>query len=74
MDRVRHGGLNFFRVLVDLRDNGKRNINKYQPMFEKENDLKALYAETNEDWHGTLDRRFFAVLLSYIPSVVRMYG
>ena len=28
-------------------------------MFEKENDLKALYAETNEDWHGTLDRRFF---------------
>jgi polygalacturonase len=49
----------FFRVLVDLRDNGKRNINKYQPMFEKENDLKALYAETNEDWHGTLDRRFF---------------
>ena len=43
----------FFRVLVDLRDNGKRNINKYQPMFEKENDLKALYAETNEDWHGT---------------------
>ena len=28
----------FFRVLVDLRDNGKRNINKYQPMFEKEND------------------------------------
>ena len=63
----------FFRVLVDLRDNGKRNINKYQPMFEKENDLKALYAETNEDWHGTLDRRF-SVLLSYIPSVVRMYG
>lgn len=31
----------FFRVLVDLRDNGKRNINKYQPMFEKENDLKS---------------------------------
>jgi signal transduction histidine kinase len=30
----------FFRVLVDLRDNGKRNINKYQPMFEKENDRK----------------------------------
>ena len=31
----------FFRVLVDLRDNGKRNINKYQPMFEKENDLRS---------------------------------
>ena len=42
------------RQLVDLRDNGKRNINKYQPMFEKENDLKALYAETNEDWHGKM--------------------
>lgn len=49
----------FFRVLIDLRDNGKRNINKYQSMFEKENDMKSLYAETNEDWHGTLDRRFF---------------
>ena len=62
-----------FRVLVDLRDNGKRNINKYQPMFEKENDLKALYAETNEDCmaHWTVA---FSVLLSYIPSVVRMYG
>ena len=32
-------------------------------MFEKENDLKALYAETNEDWHGTLDRRFFLSLI-----------
>lgn len=49
----------FFRVLVDLRDNGKRDINKYQTLFEQENDMKALYAETNQDWHGTLDRRFF---------------
>ena len=32
----------FFRVLVDLRDNGKRNINKYQPMFEKEKDRKSV--------------------------------
>ena len=49
----------FFRVIVDLKDNGKRNINKYQPLFEQENDMKTLYAETNEDWHTTLDRRFF---------------
>ncbi len=49
----------FFRVLVDLRDNGKRNINRYQPMFEQANDMSALYADTNTDWHGTLDRRFF---------------
>jgi polygalacturonase len=49
----------FFKVMVDLRDNGKRNINKYQPMFEQTNDMATLYAETNEDWHSTLDRRFF---------------
>lgn len=48
----------FFRVIVDLRDNGKRDINRYQPMFEKANDMAALYAETNQDWHNTLDRRF----------------
>lgn len=49
----------FFKVLVDLRDNGKRDVNKYQPLFEKENNMEQLAAETNEDWHGTLDRRFF---------------
>lgn len=49
----------FFKVIIDLRDNGKRQVNKYQPMFEKVNDLKSLYAETNQDWHNTLDRRFF---------------
>lgn len=49
----------FFKVLVDLRDNGKREVNKYQKIFEDANDLKSLYAETNEDWHSTLDRRFF---------------
>lgn len=49
----------FFRVIVDLKAHGKRDINKYQPLFEQENDMKTLYAETNEDWHGTLDRRFF---------------
>lgn len=49
----------FFKVLVDLRDNGKRDVNKYQPMFEKANDVAQIAAETNEDWYGTLDRRFF---------------
>lgn len=49
----------FFKVLIDLRDNGKRDINKYQPLFEKENDMEQIASETNEDWHGTLDRRFF---------------
>lgn len=49
----------FFKVLIDLRDNRKRDVNKYQPLFEKENDVKKIASETNEDWHGTLDRRFF---------------
>lgn len=49
----------FFRILVDLKDNGMRELNKYQPMWEKANDVKSLYAETNEDWHSTLQRRFF---------------
>lgn len=48
----------FFRVIIDLRDNGKRDINKYQPLFEQANDMQALYAETNVDWHNTLERRF----------------
>jgi polygalacturonase len=50
--------MEFFRVIIDLKDHGKRNINKYQPMFEEANDMKALYAETNEDYHNPLDRRF----------------
>lgn len=49
----------FFRILVDLKDNGMRELNKYQPMWEKANDVKSLYAEANEDWHSTLQRRFF---------------
>lgn len=49
----------FFRVMVDLKDNGMRDLNKYQPMWDKENDVKALYAETNADYINTLQRRFF---------------
>ncbi|MDD3194702.1 MAG: glycoside hydrolase family 28 protein [Paludibacter sp.] len=49
----------FFRVLVDLQKNGVQNVNKYQAMWDEQNDVKALYAETNEDYTGTLKRRFF---------------
>lgn len=49
----------FFKVLVDLRDNGIREVNKYQKMWEEANDVAAIKAETNVDWHGTVDRRFF---------------
>ncbi|MFA5045101.1 MAG: glycoside hydrolase family 28 protein [Paludibacter sp.] len=49
----------FFRVIVDLDKNGVRDINKYQPMWDKANDVKALYAETNEDYVSSMQRRFF---------------
>ena len=49
----------FFRVIVDLKDNGIRDINKYQSMWEKDNDVKTLYAETNEDYVSSMQRRFF---------------
>lgn len=49
----------FFKVLVDLRDNGVRDVNKYQPMWDKVNDMSAIKSETNEDWHDTANRRFF---------------
>jgi polygalacturonase len=49
----------FFRVITDLRTNGKRDINKYQPMWEKANGINTLLAETNPDYAGSFDRRFF---------------
>lgn len=49
----------FYRVTVDLDKNGMRDINKYQPMWDKANDVKALYAETNEDYVSSMQRRFF---------------
>lgn len=49
----------FDRVIVDLNKNGMRDFNKYQPMWEKSNDVKELYAETNEDYISTMQRRFF---------------
>jgi len=49
----------FFRVIADLRTNGVRDFNKYQPMWDKANDVKALYAETNEEYIPSMKRRFF---------------
>lgn len=49
----------FYRTIVDLKDHGMRDINKYQPMWDKANDVKALYAETNEDYISSMQRRFF---------------
>lgn len=49
----------FFKVLTDLQKNGKREVNRYQKMFENSNDMKSLYDNTNSDWHSTLERRFF---------------
>lgn len=51
--------MEFFRVMIDLKDNGMRNINKYQPMWDAQNDTTAIYAETNKDYVNTLQRRFF---------------
>lgn len=51
--------MEFFRVMIDLKDNGMRDINKYQPMWDAQNDTTAIYAETNKDYVSTLQRRFF---------------
>lgn len=49
----------FYRVIVDMQKHGKRDINKYQLLWEKANDYDAIAAVTNKDWRNTLDRRFF---------------
>ena len=51
--------MEFFRIYVDLQSNGVRDLNKYQTMWDEANDVEALYAETNSDYVGTLQRRFF---------------
>jgi polygalacturonase len=48
-----------FKVMIDLKDNGIREVNKYQKMWDEANDVKSLYDETNEDYVSTLQRRFF---------------
>ena len=50
--------MEFFRVMIDLKDNGMRDINKYQPMWDAQNDTTAIYAETNKDYVSSLQRRF----------------
>lgn len=49
----------FYRVITDLNANGMRDFNKYQPMWDKANNAKTLYAETNEDYISSMQRRFF---------------
>ena len=49
----------FRKVIIDLKANGVRDFNKYQPMWEKANDLKALYAEVDKDYVSSFQRRFF---------------
>ncbi len=49
----------FSRVVKDVRANGKNDINKYQVIFEEENDMDMIRASVNEDWHESLNRRFF---------------
>ena len=49
----------FYRIIIDLKDNGKRDLNHYQPMWDNANDVEQLYAKTNSDYTETLDRRFF---------------
>lgn len=51
--------MEFYRVIVDLKDNGMRDLNKYQSLWDAENDTTAIYGETNKDYVGTLQRRFF---------------
>ena len=48
-----------FRVMADIKANGVRDINKYQAMWDNANDVKALYAETNQDYVSSMKRRFF---------------
>jgi polygalacturonase len=49
----------FFRVMVDLQKNGMKDLNKYQPMWDKANKDLNLYNVTNDDYKEVLDRRFF---------------
>jgi polygalacturonase len=48
-----------FRCIVDVENNGMKDINIYQSMWDKANDVKKLYAETNEDYISSMKRRFF---------------
>jgi polygalacturonase len=49
----------FYRIEVDYKSRGKNDLNKYQNLWEKANNVQQLYAETNKDYTATLDKRFF---------------
>jgi polygalacturonase len=49
----------FYRIIEDMQKNGIRDINKYQSLWKKENNIEELYKNTNEDYKNTLQRRFF---------------
>jgi polygalacturonase len=49
----------FFKVIIDLKNNGKRDINKYQPLWDQVNDAKVIGSEINQDYSESLQRRFF---------------
>jgi polygalacturonase len=49
----------FFKVIIDLKNNGKRDINKYQTMWDQVNDAKVIGSEINQDYSEALKRRFF---------------
>ncbi|MDR0891196.1 MAG: glycoside hydrolase family 28 protein [Mediterranea sp.] len=49
----------FYRIVVDLKEHGRRDLNKYQPMWELANNVASLRAQINEDYASMWDRRFF---------------
>jgi len=49
----------FMRVIIDVKKNGKKDINKYQPMWDEVNNANAIAADINEDYSEALQRRFF---------------
>lgn len=51
--------MEFFRVIIDLQKNGVKDLNKYQPMWDKANKSPELDKVTNSDYKETLNRRFF---------------
>lgn len=49
----------FHKATANVKENNTSDINKYQAMWESANDLKLLYAETNQDYVSALKHRFF---------------
>lgn len=50
----------FYRIEAYQHKNpGIHDLNKYQSLWDKSNDVKKIYQETNEDYVTALQRRFF---------------